>query len=117
MSLLVICESLGLFIKPFTAKSKYFRLDRESLPQPIQMQISKKTKSFFSSFSAFLNFAFNFKYFEKKKITFIANIFPKLRTAKDLVRKMPKKPCFRTPFNSQHFKESQKFLKSALQDF
>ena len=29
---------------------------------------------------------------------------------------MPKKPCFRTLFNSQHFKESQTFLKSALQD-
>lgn len=65
MSLLVICESLGLFIKTFTANSKYFRLDSESLPQPIQMQISKKQKTFFSSFAAFLKFAFTVKYFEE----------------------------------------------------
>ena len=46
MSLLVICEILGLFISTFTADDKYFLHNSENLPQPIQMQLSKKQKSF-----------------------------------------------------------------------
>ena len=37
-------------------------------------------------------------------MTFIANVFPKLRTAKDVVRLMSKKPRFTTLFDDQHVK-------------
>ena len=40
-------------------------------------------------------------------MTLIVYVFPKLGTAKDVVRKMPKKPCFRTLVNSTHSKVSQ----------
>ena len=45
----------------------------------------------------------------------IANVFPKLQTVKDLVR--PLKRRFRTSFNSQHVKGSQRLVKSAWEHF
>ena len=36
------------------------------LPQPIQMELSKKLKIFRKLFTAFLKFTFNFEYVEKK---------------------------------------------------
>ena len=47
----------------------------------------------------------------------IANVFPKLKTVKDLVRPLSKKRCFRTPFDSQHVKELQTLVKSAWEYF
>ena len=46
MSLLVICEILGLFVNTFTADEKYFLCNSENLPEPIQIQLSKKEKTF-----------------------------------------------------------------------
>ena len=54
----------------------------------------------------------NFQHF-KQNMNLIAYLFPKLRTVKDVFRKMSKNLCFRTPFVSQHAKEPQKLLKSA----
>ena len=45
-------------------------------------------------------------------MTLIVSVFPKLQTRKDLVRQMSKKLRFRTPFDSQHVKESQRRMKS-----
>ena len=47
------------------------------------------------------------------KIT--ACVFPKLQTAKDVVREMSKKSCFRRPSDKQHCKRSQTLLKSLRQ--
>ena len=46
-------------------------------------------------------------------------LFSKLRTTKDVVKKMPKNACFRfrTPFDKQHAKGSKKLPKSARQLF
>ena len=44
MSPLVICELLGLFANTLTANDKYILRNRENLPQPIHIQISKKQK-------------------------------------------------------------------------
>ena len=49
------------------------------------MQLSQKRKSFYQFFSAFSKSRLNFKHFEKKMIL-IADIFPKLRTPKNMVR-------------------------------
>ena len=40
----------------------------------------------------------------KERVTLIADLFLKLGTANDILRQMPKKPRFRTPFNRQHVK-------------
>ena len=50
-------------------------------------------------------------------MTLIAYVFSKLRTAKDVVRKMSKIPCSKAPFDSQHSKSLQTLLKSAPQYF
>ena len=50
-------------------------------------------------------------------MTLIAYAFPTLRTSKDLIRKMSKKPEFRTSFDSQHLKGPQTLLKAPLLHF
>ena len=40
----------------------------------------------------------------KKKMTLIANVFPTLETAKDVVGQMSEKTCFGTPLNCQQVK-------------
>ena len=51
----------------------------------------------------------------KKKMTFIADLFPKLRTPKNVVRYMSKKSCFKGPFDWQHGKRVQTLLLSEPQ--
>ena len=45
-------------------------------------------------------------------MTFIANLFPKLRTPKNVVRYMSKKSRFKGPFDRQHSKRVQTLLRS-----
>ena len=47
MSLLMICEVLELLVNTLTSDDKYSICNREDLPEPIQMQLSQKEKSFF----------------------------------------------------------------------
>ena len=56
-------------------------------------------------------------YILKKLMTLIGFAYPKLQTAKWLVRPMSKKRYFKTPFDSHNFKNSQTFVKSTLQHF
>ena len=64
ISLLVIWEILGLFVNTLTADGKYSLCNRENLPQPIQMQLSKKQRTFSELFASFLKSTSNFKHFE-----------------------------------------------------
>ena len=48
-------------------------------------------------------------------MTFIANLFPKLRTPKNVVRYMSKKSQFKGPFDKQHSKRVQNLLRSEPQ--
>ena len=45
-------------------------------------------------------------------MTFIADLFGKLRTPKNVVRYMSKKSCFKGPFDWQHGKRVQTLLRS-----
>ena len=45
-------------------------------------------------------------------MTLIADVFPKVQTAKDVVRQMFRKPRFRKLFYKRHGKRSQTLLKS-----
>ena len=51
----------------------------------------------------------------KKKMTFIAHLFPKLRTPKDVVRYLSEKSRFKGTFDRQHGKRVQKLLQSEPQ--
>ena len=98
MSPLVICKIVGAFFNILSAYGKYPLQKFENSTLPIQ-------------------YRWNFKYFTKKKMSVITNVFPKLKPVKDVVRALSKKPIFRRPFERQHVKVSQTLVKSAWQHF
>ena len=110
-SLLVTCKISRLFPNTLSADRKYCLLNRANLAQPIQMQLSRKKKLFVIFFAEFLKSNLNFEHIQKKKITLIAELFPKLRTTKNLVRSMSKKSRFKESFGKQHGKRDQTFSK------
>ena len=83
--MLVLCKILGLFVSTLTDKDKYCFLYRDNLRQPIQILLSQKQKTFSQFFSAFLKCTLNFEHFQKK-MTLIADIFPKLPSPKKVIR-------------------------------
>ena len=101
-----------MFRNTLTASDNYPIRDCENLKPPIQTQLSLKRKFFFNSPVPFLKSTSNFKHFEKEML-FIATLFRKLQTVKNLVRPPSKEHRFRTPFDSQHVKGSQALVKSA----
>ena len=109
--MLVISKISRLFPNTLSADGKYSLLNRDNLTQPIQMQVSRKQKTFSEFFSAFLKSNLNFEHFQKKKMTLIADVFQKLQTQKNLVRSMPKKSPFKGSFKKQHDKCAQTLLK------
>ena len=52
-------------IHTLTAIYKHSRSNRKNLPLPIQMQLSRKSKTFCQFFIAFLESTLNFEHFEK----------------------------------------------------
>ena len=65
-SLLVIHEILRLFVNTLTADDKHYLLNRDNLTQQIEMQLSKKEKTFSEISFAFLNSLLNFKHLPTK---------------------------------------------------
>ena len=61
MFLRMISESLGLLLNILTADDKYCLHKNENLPQPIQMQLSKKQKVFSKVFVPYLTSASHFE--------------------------------------------------------
>ena len=74
------------------------------------MQLSRKEKTLSDFFSTFLKSSLNFEHF-LKKLTLIADVFPKLRTQKNVVRSMHKKSGFKGTFETPHGKCAQTLLK------
>ena len=85
-------------------------LQETPLMQSIQMQLSKKQKTFSDLFSAFLEFTLYIKHIENK-MSLRAYIFQKLQTAEEVVRQMSKKSRFRSSFNKRDGKWSKTLLK------
>ena len=83
--MLVQCIILGLFVNTLTDNHKYCLLYRENLTQPIQILLPKKKKTFAQFFSGFLKSTLNFVDFQKK-MTLIADVFPKLPSPKKVIR-------------------------------
>ena len=113
-SLLVICKISRLFPNTLSADGKYSLLNRDNLTQPIQMQVPRKQKNFEIFFLHFWNLVEILNIF-KKKMTLMADVFPKLRIQKNLVRSMPKKSRFKGPFRKQHGPRVKLLLKFAWQ--
>ena len=97
-----------------TADDKYSPLNRDNLTQPIPTQLSQKQRPFLIFFFNFRNLHHLLNIF-KKKMTLIADLFPKLRTPKNVVRYISKKPRFKGPFDRQHGKRFQTLLRSEPQ--
>ena len=83
--MLVLCKILRLCDNTLTDDYKYSPLNRDNLMQPIQILLSQKQKTFSEFFSAFLKSTLNFEHFQKK-MTLIADVFPKLPSPKKVIR-------------------------------
>ena len=59
-------EMSGQFVNTLTADDKCSRHNRENFPKQIQMQLSKKPKTFSEFFIAFLKSRQNFQYLEEE---------------------------------------------------
>ena len=64
--LLVICKISRLFPNTLSADGKYSLLNRDSLTRPIQMQLSRKQKTFSIFFCDFLKSSLYFEHSQKK---------------------------------------------------
>ena len=65
-SLLVICKISRLFPNTLSGDGKYSLFNRDNLKQPIQMQLSRKQKTFSHFFGAILKSSLNFEHFFQK---------------------------------------------------
>ena len=83
--MLVLCKILGLFVNTLSEDERYCLLYKDNLLQPIQILLSQKQKTFSEFFSPFLKSTLNFERFQKK-ITLIADVFPKLPSPKKVIR-------------------------------
>ena len=57
---------LRLFVNTLTLDDKHYLLNRDNLTEPINMQLSKKQKTFSDIFFVFLNSCLNFKHLPTK---------------------------------------------------
>ena len=99
-SLFLTCQILGLLVNTLAADEKYPVLNRDNLTIPIQMQLSQKHKTFSEFFAPFLKCTINFKFFEKKEMTLVDILFPKLRTPKTWSYKCLETPVYEDPSTS-----------------
>ena len=83
--MLVLGKILGLFVNTLSEDDRYCLLYKDNLLQPIQILLSQKQKTFSQFFSAFLKSTLNSEHFQKK-INLIADVFPKLPSAKKVFR-------------------------------
>ena len=63
--MLVLCNTLRLFVNTLTNDDRYCLLYRDNLTQPIQILLSQKQKTFSQFFSAFFKSTLNFDYFQQ----------------------------------------------------
>ena len=62
----VICKISRLFPNTVSADGKYSLFNKDNLTQPIQIELSRKQKTFSKYFSAFLKFNLKFEHIKEK---------------------------------------------------
>ena len=93
--LLLICQISRLFPNTLSADGKYSLLNTDNLTQPIQMQLSRKEKTFCDCFSAFLKSRLNFEHFFKKRWPSLLMYFRNYGPGKTLLDE-----CLRSPLSN-----------------
>ena len=83
--MLGLCKILRPFVNTLTDNDKYCLLYRDNLTQPIQILLSQKQETFSQFLSEFLKSTLHFVDFQKK-MTLIADVFPKLPSPEKVVR-------------------------------
>ena len=83
--MLVLFKISGLFLNTLTDDDKYCLLYRDNLTQTMQILLSRKQQTFSQFFSPFLKSTLNFELFQKK-MTLIADVFPKLSSPEKVIR-------------------------------
>ena len=83
--MLVLWKILRPFVNTLSEDDKYCLLYKDNLLQTFQILLSHKQKTFSEFFSAFLKSTLNFEHFQKK-MTLIADVFPKLPSPKKVIR-------------------------------
>ena len=63
----MIHKILRVFVNTLTVNDKHFLLNRDNLPEPNHRQLSKKQKTFFEFFLAFLKSILKFKHLPQNK--------------------------------------------------
>ena len=76
---------LTVFVNTLTADDKYSLLSKNNLMQANQMHLSQKQKTFPEFLCRFSDSTPNFEHFQKR-MKFIADVIPNLRTYKQVVR-------------------------------
>ena len=113
-SLFLRGHMLGHLVNTSAADDKYPVLNRANLTIRIQMQLSRKHKTFCQFFTAFLKSRWNFEHFDKKDDVHRFCNF-EITDSENVVRKMSKEPRFRRPFDKQHGKRAEALWKSTSQ--
>ena len=85
MPALVRIESLGPFFNTLDADDKYSRRNMMNLQQQLQAALSQKQKIFSAIFIAFIKPTLNLERFDKKKVSLLVSVFPKVLTPKEVV--------------------------------
>ena len=106
--LLLTCQILGRLVNRLPTNEKYPVLKRDNLTMPIEMQFSRKQKTFSELLLHFRNL-YEILNSLRKKMTLIDFVFPKLRTAKKLSDKCLKSPVWEDPPTSNMVNMPNKF--------
>ena len=81
---LIRSEILGLLVNTLTVNREYSRSNRDKLPLPTQITLSKKEYTFFDIFFSFLLYTRNFQ-LSVQNMSLISHAFLKLLTPKDVL--------------------------------
>ena len=85
MPALVRIESLGPFFNTLAADDKYSRRNMQNFQQQLQTALSQKQNNFSAIFIAFIKPTLNLERFDKKKVSLLVSVFPKVLTPKEVV--------------------------------
>ena len=85
MPVLVRVESLGPFFNTLAADDKYSRRNMQNFQQQLQTALSQKQKIFSLIFIAFIKPTLNLEHFDKKRVSLLVSVFPKVLTPKEVV--------------------------------